>query len=61
MSDQARRNRAQFPQTASIVDGLREVFGPGVRLEWAEENGGTIGKRGPDGVVPTIQKRITEK
>ncbi len=38
-------NRAAFPLTAQIVDELREVFGPGVKLEWAEENGREIGQR----------------
>lgn len=36
-------NRAAFPETAKLVDELRDVFGPGVKLVWAEENGREIG------------------
>lgn len=50
------KNRASFPFTAGVVDALREVFGPGVRVQWAEENGVTIGERGPDGVQPNLIK-----
>lgn len=46
-------NRAAFPETAKLVDELRDVFGPGVKLVWAEENGRTIGEKGPDGVEAT--------
>ncbi len=49
-------NRASFPFTASVVDELREIFGPGVRVQWAEENGKTIGTRGPEGVQPNLIK-----
>lgn len=49
----AEKNRAAFPETARLVDGLREVFGPDVTLTWACENGREIGKRGPDGVQAT--------
>jgi len=45
-------NRAEFPETAKIVDRFRAVFGPGVRLIWAEENGKTIGK-----VPESVQNR----
>lgn len=38
-------NRAAFPATARIIDELREVFGPDVKLVWAEENGREIGQR----------------
>lgn len=50
------KNRAAFPETASMVDELREVFGDGVTLVWAEENGRTIGNKGPDGVQPIIER-----
>lgn len=45
MSAQRQANRESFPQTAKIVDEFRSVFGPGIRLLWAEEDGRTIGKR----------------
>lgn len=54
--DSKAQNRASFPFTASVVDALREVFGPGVRVQWAKENGFTIGERGPDGVQPNLIK-----
>lgn len=47
-------NRAAFPETAKLVDELRGVFGPGVKLVWAEESGLTIGEKGPAGVVATL-------
>lgn len=37
-------NRRNFPHAAQRLDELREVFGPGVRLIWAVENGKTVGK-----------------
>lgn len=49
----AESNRAAFPETARLVDGLREVFGADATLTWASENGREIGKRGPDGVQAT--------
>jgi hypothetical protein len=54
------KNREAFPFATQIIDELREVLGEGVRIEWAEENGQTIGKKGPDGVRPTIEKRQTK-
>ena len=36
-------NRAAFPLTAEIMDEFRRVFGPGIRLVWARENGRTLG------------------
>ncbi|MDP1925752.1 MAG: hypothetical protein Q8K57_13340 [Thiobacillus sp.] len=45
------KNRAAFPHSAALVDELREIFGADVKLEWAEENGRTIGKKGADGVM----------
>ena len=51
MSDQrqqaAARNRRLMPGTAAIVDAFRQVFGPGVRLRWARENGIEVGTRSP--------------
>ena len=54
------KNRAMFPVAAGIVDALREVFGPGVRLEYAEENGQQIGKQGPEGIQPVIAMRTNK-
>lgn len=52
-------NRAAFPETAQVVDGLRAVFGAGIAVVWAEENGREVGERGPDG-VPASPRCITE-
>lgn len=57
-SDGKDANRARFPFAAQIVDELREVFGDGVKVEWAEENGQQIGKRGPDGVPAVIVRKM---
>lgn len=52
MSDErqraAARNRRLMPGTAAIVDDWRRVFGPGVRLRWARENGIEVGTRSRD-------------
>jgi hypothetical protein len=40
-------NRAAFPGTAEAIDNLRAVFGPGVKLLHATENGRSIGKPQP--------------
>ena len=37
-------NRRKFPRVAELLDEFREVFGEGVRLIWAVENGNRIGK-----------------
>ena len=39
------QNRADFPVAAAMIDQFREVFGPGVKLLWAEENGKSIGRK----------------
>ncbi len=59
--DKAAQNRAAFPQTAQFVDEMREAFGQDVKLVWAEENGRTLGKKGPDGVPVTQVFRPKEK
>jgi len=41
----AERNRAAMPGVAAIVDHLRDVFGPGVRVLWAKEGDKEIGRR----------------
>lgn len=53
----AARNRARFPESARFVDDLRAVFGPGVRLVYASENGNTIGEPGPQGVTPVLERK----
>ena len=59
------KNRAMFPEAARIVDELRAVFGPGVKLTWAQENGNEIGERGPDGHPVIVeykpQQDVSEK
>lgn len=58
MSDEKRAaNRAQFPKTAVIVDEFREVFGPGVKLLWAEESGQVIGRRHEEEVPAAHEQR----
>ena len=49
-ADARRRNRAQMPLTAALMDEWRRVFGPGLRLRWAREGEHEIGKPGPRGV-----------
>lgn len=51
------KNSDRFPFAAKVRDELREVFGPGVQVEYAEENGHVFGTKGPDGVRPVIEKR----
>jgi len=41
----ADENRRNFPLTAALLDEFRAVFGSGVKLIWARENGREIGKR----------------
>jgi len=53
---QAEANRAQMPFTSSIVDDLRaEGFQPTVKF--AQENGQTVGKASPAGVVPVLARK----
>lgn len=40
----AEQNRANFPETAKIIDDFRDVFGEDCKLLWAIENGRTLGK-----------------
>jgi len=47
----AEENRRLFPTVAGWLDGLREAFGPGVRVTFASEAGREIGKRDTDGFV----------
>lgn len=54
MSDQAKQNRARCPLTAAFVDEMRSVFGAGVKLVWAEENGQTLGVVADAGVAVSL-------
>jgi putative component of toxin-antitoxin plasmid stabilization module len=45
--EQARENRARMPIVTAVVDEYREVFGPGIRVTYAKENGIEIGTRMP--------------
>lgn len=51
-------NRAAFPQAARIVDELREVFGEGVKLEFAEEGGREIGQRDIPGTAVPASRMV---
>jgi hypothetical protein len=44
LSEQRSQNRERFPFAAARVDELRAVFGPGVKLLYASENGDSIGR-----------------
>ena len=58
MTEAAKQNnRDAFPFAAAKLDELRLIFGETTRIVWAEENGQTVGNKGPDGVRPTIEKR----
>lgn len=37
------KNRADFPYAAQLLDEYRKVFGEGVKLVYAKENGNEIG------------------
>ena len=39
------RFRAEFPLSAESADLFRELFGEGVKLVYAEEDGKTIGRK----------------
>jgi len=47
MTEEEKRElfRAEFPESAAAADMFRELFGPGVRLVYAEENGKTVGRK----------------
>lgn len=47
----AEDNRKRFPETAKIVDEFRRVFGDGVKVKWAVENGRSIGRVPTDAEV----------
>lgn len=45
MSDStaAQKNREAFPQTAQLLDQLKQRFGQSVRVQYASENGRSVG------------------
>jgi hypothetical protein len=48
MDGERNRNRELFPKTAKVLDHYRRLFGPEVKLLYAEEGGKTIGKKFED-------------
>ena len=42
--EKARRNREQMPHTANNVAYLRQLFGDGIKVKWAIENGHHVGR-----------------
>lgn len=40
-----------------MLDELREAGFVNARIVWAEENGKQVGKKGPDGVHPVIERK----
>jgi hypothetical protein len=43
--DRAAENRANMPQCAAAKDLFTALFGPAVKMTYAEENGRTIGRK----------------
>jgi len=61
LTEQAKQNnRELFSFAAAILDELRPIFGEDTRIVYAEENGRSVGKKGPDGVPAVIVKRKTK-
>ena len=59
MSADAKRNREQFPACAQFLDGMREAFGPDVRMVWAMENGHEAGRADvPGGVAVPLEQMV---
>jgi hypothetical protein len=48
---QVAANRDAMPYTTELVDRLRETFGHGVMVRYAQESGITVGKKLPAGIV----------
>lgn len=57
-NDQAARNRERFPHAARFVDAMRDVFGAGVKLEYAEESGREVGTRDLAGVAIPLNRMV---
>lgn len=45
MTDERTKNRERMPTIAAVIDDFRRVFGPGVKLLYAMENGHEVGNR----------------
>ena len=58
---QAKTNRERMPQTAAIVDAFRAVFGPGVAVLHAREDGIELGRPGQPGVLLSVGNGRPEK
>jgi hypothetical protein len=43
--------RTDFPLMAQVADDFKRIFGDGVRVRWAQENGKEVGTPGPQGVI----------
>ncbi|PTR17483.1 hypothetical protein C8R31_101647 [Nitrosospira sp. Nsp2] len=50
----AEQVRAAFPECVGIADEFRDVFGPGVTLNYASENGRSIGRQTPPSPETTL-------
>lgn len=46
---QRQDNREKMPTIAKVYDDMRRIFGPGIKLRHAEENGHTIDKPRKEG------------
>jgi hypothetical protein len=51
------RVRAAFPVCTAVADQFREVFGDGVKLSYAEENGQKIGRQLPESIYKVVPMR----
>lgn len=61
MTEQGKqKNRDLFPFAAAKLDELRAIFGEDTRIVYAEQDGIKVGKWGPVGVRPNVE-RWTEK
>lgn len=47
--------RVLFPSVVQFADAVREVFGDGVKLTYASENGRELGKRQPRDPERTVR------
>lgn len=52
------KNRDAFPFAAQMLDELRDAGFVDARVVWAEEGGKEVGKNGPDGVRPVIERKV---
>jgi len=57
----AERNRQHMPLVGEIVDAVRAVFGPNVRVLYAKEGEIIRGRVQPEGVQPSMAPETHEK